>query len=141
MMNNMDEPDATGKTPLMWAAFYGQTPTVSLLLRYGVDVNVKADEGETALHLAASAGHTDVVKTLIPVVADIDAMDENGCTPLMFAAMKNRAHVVHELLQVKADGVALTNCNGDSAIALAIKSGSTQAQQVLESHLLSLLRS
>ena len=55
MINELDE---RGKTPLMWSSFYGQTPTVSLLLQNGADVNARADEDETALHLAATRGHT-----------------------------------------------------------------------------------
>ena len=57
--------DPRGKTPLMWAAAYGQTPTVGKLLQAGADVCAAADESETALHLAASNGHHDIVRILL----------------------------------------------------------------------------
>ena len=61
----MEVRDHRGKTPLMWAAAYGQTPTVGKLLQAGADVGARADECETALHLAASNGHHDVVRMLL----------------------------------------------------------------------------
>ena len=62
--------DPRGKTPLMWAAAYGQTPTVNKLLQAGADVGAMADESETALHLAASNGHHDVVRMLLNQVTE-----------------------------------------------------------------------
>ncbi len=61
----LGERDPRGRTPLMWSAFYGQTPTVSLLLSHGADPEARGDEDETALHLAATGGHHDTVKTLL----------------------------------------------------------------------------
>ena len=57
----------------------------------------------------------------------------------MFAAMKNRAHVVNELLLTGAD-LTLTNINGDTAVSLAVKCESKQAQQVMEQHLANYFR-
>lgn len=66
----MEVRDPRGKTPLMWAAAYGQTPTVNKLLQAGADVGALADESETALHLAASNGHHDVVRLLLNQVRE-----------------------------------------------------------------------
>ena len=49
-----------------------------------------------------------------------------SCTPLMFASMSNHPHVVNELLGSGAS-LTLTNINGHSALALAVKSVSTAA--------------
>jgi ankyrin repeat protein len=62
---DIDERDHAGRTPLMWAAAFGQAPTVSLLLRHGADVNAHGQEDETALHLAAARGHHDVARILV----------------------------------------------------------------------------
>jgi len=136
----IDERDHNGKTPLMWSAAYGQTPTVTLLLRKGADVNAVACESETALHLAASNGHHDCVRMLLTYGAKVDALDENSCTPLMFAAMANHPHSVNELLTHKAN-ITLTNINGQSALALAVRERATLAQTVLENHIANLLKS
>ena len=42
--DDMDRPDNNGLTMLMWAAAYGQVPTVQLLLNHGVNVNVTGKE-------------------------------------------------------------------------------------------------
>ena len=60
--NDVNERDGHGRTPLMWSASYGQSPTLTLLVRHGADVRARAHEGETALHFAASAGHHDAIR-------------------------------------------------------------------------------
>ena len=49
----------------------------------------------------------------------------SSCTPLMFASMCNHPHVVNELLCSGAS-LTLTNINGHSALALAVKHVSTK---------------
>ena len=51
--NDVNERDHKSRTPLMWSAYYGQSPTITLLVRHGADVRARASEGETALHFAA----------------------------------------------------------------------------------------
>ena len=137
--NDVNERDSQGRTPLMWSAYYGQSPTISLLMRHGADIRACGYEGETALHLAASNGHHDAIRILINQGAEIDAPDENETTPLMCASMQNHAHCVNELLINGAD-FTQTDFNGDSAISLAMQNDAKLAQRVLESHIMSLLK-
>ena len=137
--NDVNERDHHGRTPLMWSASYGQSPTVSLLLRHGANVRAVANEGETALHFAASSGHHDAIRILINHGAEVDAVDENACTPLMFAAMQNHPHSVNELLLSGAD-FTKTDVNGQNTLALAVQESSKQAQKVLENHIMSMLK-
>ena len=51
--------------PLMSAALAGQTETVAALLRRGVDVNARNDEGRTALMFAVINMHAATVQTLL----------------------------------------------------------------------------
>ena len=137
--NDVNERDTRGRTPLMWSAYYGQSPTISLLMRHGADIRAQGHEGETALHLAASNGHHDAIRILINQGAEIDAPDENETTPLMCASMQNHAHCVNELLINGAD-FTQTDFNGDTAVSLAMQNEAKLAQRVLESHILSLLK-
>merc|ERR1712045_414426 len=137
--NDVNERDDKGRTPLMWSASYGQSPTISLLMRHGADIRACGYEGETALHLAASNGHHDAIRILINQGAEIDAPDENDCTPLMFAAMQNHPHSVNELLSHGAD-FTKSDFNGETALSLAVQNGSKLAQRVLENHALSVLK-
>ncbi len=136
----LTERDPRGRTPLMWSAFYGQTPTVALLLAHGADADARGDEEETALHLAAAGGHHDVVKAMLRSGrTDPDPVDENACTPLMFAAARNHPHAVNELLLHGAD-VTAANVSGDTALSLAMRHNAAQAQAVIEQHLAALLK-
>lgn len=137
--NDVNERDSSARTPLMWSAYYGQSPTITLLVRHGADVRARAREGETAVHLAASNGHHDAIRILINHGAEVDAVDENDCTPLMFAAMQNHPHCVNELLINGAD-FTKADFNGDNALSLAMQNDSKQAQRVLENHILCTLK-
>lgn len=139
MENDVNERDHNGRTPLMWSAYYGQSPTITLLMRHGADAQMRAYEGESAVHLAASNGHHDAIRILLNHGAEVDALDENDCTPLMFAAMQNHPHCVNELLINGAD-FTKTDFNGDNALSLAMQNDSKQAQRVLENHILSMLK-
>lgn len=51
-------------TPLISAAFAGQTPIVRLLLEAGADRTLKDSEGKTALHRAIERNNKEVVDLL-----------------------------------------------------------------------------
>ena len=125
--DDMDQADNNGLTMLMWAAAYGQVPTVQLLLNHGVNVNVTGKENgeistmssqqltlhfysETALHLAASCGCHELVTLLVRSGSLVDAEDENLSTPLMLASLGGHPHCVHELVLAGAD-VSRRNIN------------------------------
>jgi len=136
--DDIDRPDNHGLSMMMWAAAYGQVPTVQLLLSHGASVHVKGKEYETALHLAASCGCHELVTLLIRSGALVDAEDENMTTPLMMSSLGGHPHCVHELLLHGAD-VSKKNINDDSAYSLAVKHGARNVQTVLENHMLSIL--
>jgi len=132
---DINRPDVHGFCMLMWAAAYGQTPTVQLLINRGASVHCVGFEEETALHLAAACGCHDLVILLLKKGAFIDAEDENGCTPLMFASMKNHPHCVNELILHGAD-ITRKNINGDTPFSLSIKHNAKLAQTVIENSIL-----
>jgi ankyrin repeat protein len=88
---------AGGSTPLMYAALYGDTPTLRLLLDGGADPNVKNESGATALMWAVH----DIAKTrlLLDRGADVHARSDDGRMPLLIAAgIPGGAPVVQLLL-------------------------------------------
>ncbi|KAK8244181.1 hypothetical protein HDK90DRAFT_531290 [Phyllosticta capitalensis] len=59
------------RTPLYYAAYYGNLPMVRLLLKNGAEINVKSKRDETALIAACRKHHEEVVLKLIKAKADV----------------------------------------------------------------------
>jgi ankyrin repeat protein len=74
--------DASGRTPLIEAAFGGHIDTIIELLKRGADVNAQDGDGWTALMEAASKGRFDVVRTLLAHGADARIKNKKGWTAL-----------------------------------------------------------
>ncbi|XP_014205114.1 myotrophin [Copidosoma floridanum] len=64
------------RTPLHYAADYGQKEVVRYLLDKGADIHAKDKHGITVILAAIWEGHTDVVKLLLE-----NGADPNGETP------------------------------------------------------------
>jgi len=91
----LDQGDAFGWTPLMWATFYRQFSAVNFLLLMGANPNVKSSgprdfgsidathfpEGTTPLLLAAWNCNEDIVSSLLYRKADKNLADSAGLTP------------------------------------------------------------
>ena len=69
-----------GRTPLMLAAFRGETAAVINLLERGADVNARDGDGDTALMFAAFRGHALIVALLLQYGANVYARARNGWT-------------------------------------------------------------
>ncbi|MEI6525284.1 MAG: ankyrin repeat domain-containing protein [Planctomycetota bacterium] len=80
--NKINEPMASGSTPLTQAALWGQLGLVRELLEKGADVKVANRDGNTPLHLAAFMCHQEVVDLLIEHGAQLDRKNNRGETPL-----------------------------------------------------------
>lgn len=87
--------NTTGQTPLHWAAAYGRTQVVELLLASGANVNsISQEKCSTPLHgAAASSGTTDTVALLLANGADVHARTREGKTALEYAELNQRAEV------------------------------------------------
>ncbi|XP_054713567.1 serine/threonine-protein phosphatase 6 regulatory ankyrin repeat subunit B-like [Uloborus diversus] len=79
------------------AASEGDIQTVEHLLKSGLDVNVKDNDGRTSLHYAANNGHLSMVNILLKNGADITQVTNKGNTPLHTATSKgpDQAKLVH----------------------------------------------
>lgn len=101
----------SGKTALLYAAYYGHLAVVRALLAGGADVNaatakdVPAGEvarfavkrGRTALWYATLRGKHDVMEALIGSGARADLADVDGVTPLAKARARHDARAIEIL--------------------------------------------
>lgn len=97
-----DSRDSKGRTPLSYAASYGNNALASALLEHGVDVDSKDNQGRTPLFLAAANGHDAVIQALLRKGANIESHDHEGHTPLVSAVQNGHYRVVCLLLDENA---------------------------------------
>jgi ankyrin repeat protein len=95
--------DTGGRSPLGYAALYGNTDMTKALLASGARPDFRDKFGNTALHWAAANGQVEVVRLLLAAKAPIDAPNKQGVTPLMMAADANKIEAVRVLLAAGAD--------------------------------------
>jgi ankyrin repeat protein len=80
---------------------------VRLLIKGGVNVNAKTEQGWTALHGATKEGQETTVRLLVEERADLMAEDESGTMAIHLAATNGHEAVVRPLLEgadARADG-------------------------------------
>ena len=95
-----------GKTPLHWAAQFGEPANIQALLAAGADVMARNKYGWTPLHDAAQFGNPANIQALLAAGADLMARDEYGSTPLHSAARFGRPANIQALLAAGADLMA-----------------------------------
>jgi len=94
---DVNDPEATGRTPLHLAARRGWKHIVEVLVARGAGVNARNQYGETPLHEAATLGHLEAVRALLAAGADAAARDHEGQTASQRAAQKGHAQVAEAL--------------------------------------------
>ena len=98
-VSNKEWRDIGKMTPLLRASSKGLVTTVTRLLYWGADVNLKAvDENKnTALHLASSMGHSEIVEILLENHAELNVVNSNNKTPLVLAIQNGHQEIVNKL--------------------------------------------
>lgn len=127
---NLAAIDENDRTPLHVALKLKNSPQiqkeiVELLIKNGVDANVKDINTFTALHSAARKGNLEIVKLLVEATQDIDIKDGLGQTALHLAVEKGHVDVVKYLAEKGASMNAPQN-SGILALHLAAEKGSTE---------------
>lgn len=105
------EPGAIGQrspdgfTALHYAAFFGRSELVKLLIEGGADVNAVADNPTRVcpLHSAAALGDVGICRQLLAAGARPDARQQAGYTALMSAALHGNREMADILLESGAD--------------------------------------
>ena len=117
----MNQPDGTGMTLLMWAAYRGDLSTLESLLLNGANPNESTDLG-VALYYAARAGSYDCIRLLLCHGADPDIRDQFGIAPfcgLIFSGSDDVA--ILELLKAANTNLYSFFHDGSSALTLAVQ--------------------
>ncbi|VVC35473.1 Hypothetical protein CINCED_3A004169 [Cinara cedri] len=124
--------DTSGRksTPLHFAAGFGRSDIVELLLAAGASIQAHDEGGLNPLHNACSFGHDDVVALLLQAGADPNVRDTWNYTPLHEAAIKGKINICIALLQHGADPT-IKNVDNKTPIDLAKASGVPGVREVL----------
>lgn len=109
----VSDTDASGWTPLMYAAASSSSPPVQLLLGMGADPNEKSLIGDTALMASAMRGEFD--DDLVKAGANLNAQDSAGVTALMILAAKGEADEIRDALKAGANA-SLKDAKGRTAL-------------------------
>jgi len=99
--DKLTDVDASGWTPLMYAAGSYGISEESAILKAGVDVNARSKRGETALMASAVTGIAD--EDLVNAGADVNAVNNVGMTALMLLVQRGRPDEIKTLLGAGAD--------------------------------------
>jgi len=99
--DTLTDVDASGWTPLMYAASsYGES-VVSEMLKAGAKVNARSTRGETALTASAATGMVD--EDLLNAGADVNTVNDVGMTALMLLVQRGEPDEVKAFLRAGAD--------------------------------------
>jgi ankyrin repeat protein len=92
-------PDPRGNTHLHRAVMEGAKPSViEFLLKRGVDINARNEQGETALVIAAWYGREELVEILLKKGADPNMKAGKGLSALKVASALRYDGIVKKLL-------------------------------------------
>ena len=132
-----------GETALIAAIRDGDTERVKNLLRHpAIDVNRADDHNRTPLWWAAFEGRTEAVRMLL-AERDInvnktcissfgDGQPFRNTTPLYMAARHNHTDIVRMLVERPDTDLNVLQCNGFSALGVALNKGHLGAAAILE---------
>ncbi|KAL4968949.1 ankyrin repeat-containing domain protein [Aspergillus stella-maris] len=129
---NLEERNDDRRTPLAFAACFGQAETAKLLIEKGANIESKDEGQKTPLILAAVNGYPDVVKLLLDHGAAVHEKDEYGRTALAWAADIGKLVAVDHLLENGALVDART-INDSTPLMIAAANGrDTVVKRLLE---------
>jgi ankyrin repeat protein len=84
---NINEPDSSGLTPLMYAIWSRNTEVAKHLIESGADINAKDYSKGDALIYAVDKGDYEITELLLDKGANINSKDYKNATPIIHAVI------------------------------------------------------
>lgn len=128
---DVNAPDVTGMTPLLWAAHNDDLEAVTLLLAAGANPKAANRYDVTALSEAARCGDGAMIAALVKAGADVNAASGEGETPLMSASRTGSVEGVKALLAGGANVNAADQYRGETALMLAASENHADVAKLL----------
>ena len=107
-VEDINQPDNDGITPLHIAAQNGNIEIVTQLLAAGANVNIADSEGTTPLYMAAFYGFIEVLEKLLNAGANVNITERFGTNPLNTAIFKGYKNIISKLIAYGGDEKLLT---------------------------------
>lgn len=128
-------PNSYSKTPLQYAACFGHSSILDLLLSRGASIDALCASQYTALHFAILNGHPGAVKTLLYHGASVQIRNSEGLTPLLlairYAVGRSGETVLEMLLDAGSQVDAQESVIGWTALHWAVLKGRAQSVRLL----------
>ena len=138
---NVNQPNESGKTPLMRAASYGLPDTLNMLLTAGADVNTRDKSNISALDFAALHSYSESVETLVKAGADVNNIDTLGDTSLLGAVRyyddeksekEHHSHLETVKILINAGvNMNIQNNRGKTALLYVVRRGHVKSMEYL----------
>jgi ankyrin repeat protein len=128
---DVNVPDDSGTSALLWASYNSSPELVSLLLAAGADPNASNPFGVTPLLQAARNGDAATTRLLLAAGADTGQAVRDGETPLMAAARSGNVDAVQQLLDRGADPNGAETLQDQTALMWAVAEGHMSVVDVL----------
>ena len=133
LLNDIDSPDDSGKTPLLITLTsyrYDNGGLSETLLEQGADPNRSANDGTTPLMVAASNGHGQALKALVAAGVDLDVQDRHGRTALHHAVSWRDEKAARFLIK-KGARTDIPDETGATAVEMAASAGMESVLELL----------
>ena len=130
---DINEGDASGNTPLHFAAGKGRNDIIGLLISHKATVNAVNSHGDTPLFWAVGNNHINSAKLLLEHGAEIDHYDEYGWDPLHLAAYKRYREMAGILIE-KGVEINTRDKQGATALFWAINASADEVVNLLLSN-------
>ena len=118
----VDEPNATGETPLFMAVKTDSTSTIRVLTDHRANLNARDSQGNSLLHAAVRWNAIRSASLLISSGMDINVFSLNGNTPLHDAVILGMSDIETLLIKEKAN-LEVRNIDGNTPFMEAVRGG------------------
>ena len=123
--------DRESLSALHHSCFAGLLRVVSILVDYGVNVDLLDEEGRTPLHYAVCSQKAQCIELLLSGSADPSILDNLGMSPLHHAAVKNFGPEISALCRDGRTNTEQLNRDQETALHCASISGNLEAVEAL----------